>query len=45
MFYKLRNLKYLDLSGNPLQHIDGGVFQDTPGLETFACDRCGLFQV
>ena len=27
IFYKLRNLKYLDLSGNKLEHIDGGVFQ------------------
>ena len=27
IFYKLRNLKYLDLSGNNLEHIDGGVFQ------------------
>ena len=45
IFYKLRSLKTLDLSGNRLEHVDGGVFVDTPNLEMFACEHCGLFKV
>ena len=45
IFYKLRHLKYLDLSGNRLQRLDGGVLQDTPNLETFSCESCGLFEL
>ena len=45
IFYKLRSLKTLDLSGNRLEHVDGGVFVDTPNLEMFSCEHCGLFKV
>jgi Leucine-rich repeat (LRR) protein len=45
IFYKLQNLKELDLSGNRLQHIDGAVFADIPSLEVFSCNQCSLVQV
>ncbi len=44
IFYKLRNLEFLDLSGNRLEHIDGGIFVDTPNLQTFSCEGCALFR-
>ena len=45
VFYKLSELKRLDLSGNPLDHVDGDVFMDVPALEEFRCAGCGLFQI
>ena len=45
VFYKLRNLRKLDLSHNYLQHISGAVFADVPNLEILTCEGCGLFQV
>ena len=45
IFYKLRNLRSLDLSGNYLQHINGNIFADIPNLEVLKCRGCALFQV
>ena len=45
VFYKLRNLKTLDLSENHLQFLNGAVFADVPNLETLTCEGCGVFQV
>ena len=45
VFYKLRNLKTLDLSENHLQFLNGAVFADVPNLETLICEGCGVFQV
>ena len=45
VFYKLRNLKTLDLSENHLQFLSGAVFADVPNLETLICESCGVFQV
>ena len=45
VFYKLRNLKTLDLSENHLQFLSGAVFADVPNLETLVCESCGVFQV
>ena len=45
IFYKLQNLKDLNLSGNRLQHIDGQIFVDIPNLEVFSCSKCSLVQV
>ena len=45
IFYKLRNLRRLDLSGNYLQHINGNIFADVPNLEVLKCKSCALFQL
>ena len=45
VFYKLRNLKTLDLSKNHLQFLSGAVFADVPNLESLICESCGVFQV
>ena len=45
VFYKLRNLKTLDLSENHLQFLSGAVFADVPNLEALICESCGVFQV
>ena len=45
IFYKLQNLKELDLSGNRLQRFDGAIFADIPNLEVFSCTKCALVEV
>ena len=45
VFFKLTELKLLDLSNNPIQFIDGATFVDIPDLEIFKCNHCELFQV
>ena len=45
VFFKLMELKMLDLSGNKIQFIDGATFVDIPDLEIFKCNHCQLFQV
>ena len=45
VFYKLQELKMLDLSNNRIQFIDGATFVDIPDIEVFRCDNCQLFQV
>ena len=45
VFYKLQELKMLDLSNNRIQFIDGATFVDIPDIEVFKCDNCQLFQV
>lgn len=45
VFYKLQELKVLDLSHNRIQFIDGAIFVDIPQIEVFKCNNCQLFQL